>query len=195
MVRAILEGRKTQTRRICKNGEWLKSTHKRVAGGYVGSIEPIACPYGVAGDRLWVRETWAACDWKLRGTPARGEAEIAYGADAPVPIAEWEAWRQQFDRFRPSIHMPRWASRITLEVTSVRVQRLQEITEEDAMAEGVTPFPKDPEGDCWSDGTHRSAFEYLWGNINGFPGEARGVGKSWIENPWVWAVSFKRVTS
>jgi hypothetical protein len=80
-------------------------------------------------------------------------------------------------------------------IAFIKPDWLQSISEEDAKAEGVEPFPHDPEGDCWTDGKHRTAFEYLWGEIHGFPGEKRGVGKSWIENPWLWCVSFRRVQS
>lgn len=89
--------------------------------------------------------------------------------------------------WRPSIHMPRWASRILLEVVSVRVERLQEITEDDAVREGVTPFRANPEGDCWTDGKHRTAFNYLWNEINGWSPN------SFDSNPWVWRVEFRRV--
>jgi hypothetical protein len=94
----------------------------------------------------------------------------------------------RWDR-RNSIHMPRWASRITLEVTGVRVERLQDITEEDAAREGVAPFIKDPEGDCWTDGKHRTAFSYLWNEINGWSPD------SFASNPFVWVIDFKRIDS
>lgn len=83
--------------------------------------------------------------------------------------------------------MPRWASRITLDVFAIRVERLQDITEEDAKAEGVKPITYDPGGDCWTDGKHRTAFNFLWNEINGWNPN------SWDSNPWVWVVSFRRV--
>jgi len=175
----------------------------------------IRCPYGAPGDRLWVRETWAV---RLIGPPSSyiDPKEVrAYGGKPPTPgchlrahgtdviidysahptsIAEldrspgYTTYRTAApDRWRSPLFMPRWASRITLEITEVRVRRLQDISEEDAKAEGVAPFPLDPEGDCWSDGKHRTAFNYLWNEINGWNPD------SWSSNPWVWAITFKRV--
>lgn len=214
MVRAILEGRKTQTRRIvCRSivdhpEAWsaftVDSTERKnrdtwsiskpdpngnaygtppeTSSGRSTELWRGKCPFGAPGDRLWVRETWLAldADWRVVGRPSdiRGSPwpNVVYQADSPSP-ANPVTWR-------PSIHMPRWASRITLEVTSVRVERLQSISEADAKTEGVTPFPLDPEGDCWTDGTHRTAFEYLWQQIN-------GKRASWESNPWAWVVEFK----
>lgn len=154
------------------------------------------------GSRLWVKETHALDTW----WPESGEANILFRAtdprmgEAPEHIVQlneagvdWASRQHKKQThgipiWSPSIFMPRWASRITLNVTNVRVERLDAITEEDAKAEGVTPFPKDPEGDCWTDGKHRTAYEYLWGEINGWAGP-----KSFNENPWVWVVSFERV--
>jgi hypothetical protein len=127
------------------------------------------CPYGAPGDLLWVRETWA------------GHASgVDYAADFAAVS------RPQAGPWRPSIHMPRWASRITLRITDIRVERLQDISEDDARAEGAEP--------CTSTGWHgqnivvmtaRELFAELWNKING-PG-------AWNENPWVWAISFERV--
>jgi hypothetical protein len=158
MVRAILNGSKTQTRRV--------AIPKR-------SIEPMTdeCPYGQRGDRLWVREAWTV---NLTGDPK-------HGGPGTVPIYRAEH-PHAADRWRPSIHMPRWASRITLEITAVRVERLRNISEADARAEGVTrPVPMlddDPS-------TYVDAFGDLWASING-PG-------SWDANPWVWVIEFRRV--
>lgn len=174
MVRAILEGRKTQTRRIVK--------HQPLP--WVGPDPPgwpPPCPYGQLGDRLWVRETWAQ-------PTSLDPGPTFYRADYPscvprqfenVPPAEAVRWR-------PSIHMPRWASRITLDVTGVRIERLQDISEADAMAEGVveTHAHLRDLGPCmeWC-----YAFEDLWTRING--------AGSWNANPWVWVIEFKRAAS
>lgn len=162
MVRAILEGRKTQTRRRVKGVDDL---YVGVEDGKVwqmdeyGDTHDVPCPFGVPGDRLWVRETWC-----------RGRAFVFYRADCPgegKPSEYTDEWNAPFvDRWHPSIHMPRSASRITLEVVSVRVERLADISDADAKAEG-----------------YASASEFL-----GAPW-AVSVGP----NPWVWVVEFKRV--
>ncbi len=192
MVRAILDGRKTQTRRLYKprqpapyevmdeldNGKpWPFWFHPETSPEY----QPVHSPYGVAGDRLWVRESII---WKP-------EHDNFYFAADNHGCGNLVYSRLQ-KRSCPSIHMPRWASRITLEVTDVRVERLQEITEDDARAEGVKSFPRDPEGDCWTDGTHRTAFQYLWGEINGWDGQP-GARAPWFTNPWVWVISFRKL--
>lgn len=166
MVRAILEGRKTQTRRV------VKPQPAHIPGiGTVLNIDTItgrACPYGNPGDRLWVRETWAHRRWML-------------GDASPNPTTVYRADGEDLKgcaRWRPSIHMPRWASRIALEVVSVRVERLQDISEDDAKAEGVTI-----KGTSRYDGEARDAFEALWCSING--------ADSWEINPWCWCISFK----
>ncbi len=129
-----------------------------------GFGQEYGCPYGDVGDRLWVRETW--CYY------GAGDAHLGYKAtDEICPDA--------IDKWKPSIYMPRAASRIMLEVTEVRVQRLQDISEEDAIAEGI---PKD---DWFGLLTVKRDFQELWNAIN----EKRGYG--WDSNPWVWAVSFE----
>ncbi len=185
MVRAILAGTKTLTRRIVK-----MKTHHQIEERDNGTPWPwmydgerdadswMACPHGVRGARLYVREAWAA-PHAYDHLPPRlipHDARIHYAATEDRGGLRW----------RPSIHMPRWASRITLEVTGVRVEQLQEISYEDARAEGV---------EFWrNDGTltelppcseHRYAFEDLWTSING--------ADSWNANPWVWVVSFRRL--
>jgi hypothetical protein len=170
MVRAILDGSKTQTRRIVKpqlsfdpndhQGTNLsgKSSAQEAMDQVIAS-----CPYGQPGDQLWVRETWK-----------------------PDHETEGIAWyRASFgnyengDRWHPSIHMPRWASRITLEIVSVRIERLNEITHADAIAEGCPPHPGLPTQSVCGD------YERLWDSING-PG-------SWNANPYVWVLTFKRI--
>jgi hypothetical protein len=201
MVRAILDGTKTQTRRAIKpqpesehSGEpyWFVGGCRawRIRGctepNRSGSHNEIECPYGRPGDRLWAREAW------------RTVAE----ADAIPPRDMDEAFRLWFEveaphqpgagKYRPPMFMPRWASRITLEITGMRVERLQDISEADSVAEGCT---KNHNGYFWGGphdvsglkqmATAQKAYRDLWESING-PG-------SWDANPWVWAVSFKRL--
>lgn len=191
MVRAILDGRKTQTRRVLKpqpagtpyhqdDGEWLDvwGSDLLPCGGYRReNCKAIRIPYA-PGDRLWVRETWTARmehGWTIADARSRMyREEILFKADGHDSIDGW--W--------PSIHMPREFSRLTLIVTDVRVQRLQDISEADALAEGVTPIGSDDAPDP----DYRSAvwaFEMLWDSLNA----ARGYG--WDRNPWVAAVSFQ----
>lgn len=208
MVRAILDGSKTQTRRIVKPqplAGFLRDgdvsfdgfhPHEPIAqwsaeavGGGAFKSEFKECPYGQPGDRLWVRETWAIA------SKATDLVKVYYGASEkqshtefheyfPVDLAE--GLQPTWPKYRPSIHMPRWASRILLEVTGVRVERLQDISEEDAWNEGVqdwmgkeTPW----KGHLAPVSVH--AYATLWEQING-PG-------SWAANPWVWAIEFKRI--
>lgn len=200
MVRAILEDCKTQTRRVVKpqprliehSGRWWWPIPARAALGGAGSVctgrsrewheylPAGCCPYGEPGDLLWVRETWAAMgfdDTLPRDIPAN--AVWLYRAEHPGPIAGDGVWR-------PSIFMPKVACRLWLEVTEVRVERLQEIDEIDAKAEGAFP---DAVGHLRESLTpHRDEFELLWDDINAERGH------TWKSNPWVWAVSFERKT-
>jgi hypothetical protein len=191
MVRAILEGRKTQTRRTVKpqprvdaKGHflWKDGNYGARLDGtpYTDAFIKYHCPYGAPGDRLWVRETWGP---RAGGVVYRADE---YRADGFVSCPDGGKWR-------PSIHMPRWASRITLEIVSVRVERLRDISEEDAIAEGVEQsfdfnWPRwrnyELDGDGWL-GAPVDSYRTLWESING-PG-------SWVANPWVWVVEFKRV--
>lgn len=198
MVRAILEGRKTQARRIVKPqpyidgqgnfcwngrnfGQDFNGPHIQAIASPIPSSKTkrVHCPFGKPGDRLWVREAWqAAC----------GDKRAARIVESPRPDFGWIEYAATCDdpppRWRPSIHMPRWASRILLEVTGVRVERLQDISEDDALAEGVT-F-KNPVKPGHASRMGREAFAELWESING--------PDSWEENPWVWVVEFKQVT-
>ena len=180
MVRALLAGTKTQTRRTC-NHPGLKDLSYIVncGDGWWGDEEgdfQARCPYGQPGDRLWVREAFAIvprtayrCSEGVQQTLRPDDDH-----DAAIYREGWVRSKGGF-RWRPSIHMPRWASHITLEVTGVRVERLQDISEADAISEG-TPFP------C---GGWVGGYQKLWESIHG-PG-------SWDLNPWVWVVEFKRV--
>jgi hypothetical protein len=187
MVRAILEGRKTQTRRVVKHqGDMEFDPADPHFGPYwlsyatdaEGEDARVRCPYGKPGDRLWVRETWAV--------------QHEYDAFAPSEIGASARWRYAATedlgglRKRPSIFLPRRGSRITLEITDVRVERLQKISEADAIAEGVTPTMP-IYGDCggFEHQGGRDAFWRLWQSING--------AGSWDANPWVWVVEFQRV--
>lgn len=219
MVRAILAGTKTQTRRIVKpqpefcGGAGENETDVREWGWHDFDyppphflcVEDSRCPYGQPGDRLWCKETHQllhfsidhetgfADDWKpWKARLPEGKPEgwtLVYDADG-----KWEG--DKGDRgfsWRPSIFMPRWASRITLEVTGVRVERLQDISEEDAIAEGVDGWPgqyRDYRNPL-SEGIHvgfvkaKDSYKTLWEHING-PG-------SWDANPWIWVLEFRRI--
>lgn len=224
MVRAILAGRKTQTRRIIKpqpyqkeNGWWKWDGTRPKATRATGSIAsntspenwlPLSCPYGYPSDRLWVRETWLPGAWDAR----LGIIKAIYKADmkkskwfAPFPDDHdgekfnriWLTICDELDRkgiypdadgmyyfqgvqkqplsWRPSIHMPRAASRITLQITDIRVERLHDISADDARAEGCT----DPSPIAIGE------YQTLWEKING--------PESWALNPWVWVIIFKPV--
>lgn len=200
MVRAILEGRKTVTRRP------VKAT-KAHADGFImfdhgngwrpynmfgdsevdseGMEYPIPCPYGQPGDRLWVRETWYCDHFEVQQGPylkpvdmhdldqSREDGELVYAADGLTP------YEQEQPTWKPSIHMPRWASRILLEITDVRVERLQDISREGCIAEG----PDLPVADHLDRAWHVQ-FQRLW----------ESTGGDWDTNPWVWVVEFKQVT-
>ncbi len=201
MVRAVIDGRKTQTRRIMRvqpeSAEFeprfiIDSTKRSEIDNWCWAepgvfVNPrrsalFPCPFGVVGDRLWVRETHS-----IRVEPSEHTPGVAWYRESDIG----RRWEGQLC-WRPSIHMPRWASRITLEITGVRVERLQAISEEDAKAEGVPPaggllpdYPGTyltPKGDF---ATAEVAFQRLWQSIYGTD--------SWQANPWVWVIEFKRV--
>lgn len=215
MVRAILDGHKTQTRRVVKVGDTIEERDDGTRWPYFTTWthgddgSPWAsCPYGEPGDRLWVRETWRYADWTEDGQPW-----IRYAADDARRLcervsSEWAArvadiWaelssaenvavdgRAADRKWRPSIFLPRWASRITLAVTAVRVERLQEISELDALDEGVegkrvTSVLNGVRGE-YVVGSARDAYAALWDTIN-------GDRAPWASNPWVWVVEFSRV--
>lgn len=204
MVRALLDGSKTLTRRV------IKFPTLDVPSTYLGVNNALhvfantekwggqmACPYGVPGDRLWVRES---------GNIARDKSAWMYadhgGKLAPSAPAGSESWVRDW-KGCGSIHMPLWASRITLEITGVRVQRLQDISEADAVAEGVSParglrgdddltvsqiqVARDTARGSISVDYPISRYALLWDTIN-------GDSAPWNSNPWVWALTFRRLT-
>lgn len=208
MIQAILEGRKTQTRRVIRphkhcypGNHWWVGPHPNTGWWAVDSPEGppqrmikdtvslkregFKCPYGQPGDRLWVRETWNAwltgvdeCDpylWSwLKGQDRScyDHSEIAYRAtDEPL-----DPDQGNLPLWAPSIHMPRWASRIDLEVVNIRVERINEISEHDVLSEGVGET-LDPIG----------TFAVTWDGIN----KKRGF--AWLSNCWVWVVTFQRM--
>ncbi|EBC2264487.1 hypothetical protein HT804_004120 [Salmonella enterica] len=190
MVRAILDGKKTQTRRPIK---WKQTRFTEIAERDDGSLWPwaedcerggdiwFACPYGEIGDRIWVRETFRV------HSRATDVATLVYRASVRnswteqthrVPVAVCNKPTTP-EKWTPSIHMPRWASRITLEITDVRVERLNDIRECDAKAEGG-------QTECTLIGDkYYPGFRSLWKSIYGE--------ESWAANPWVWVIEFKRV--
>ena len=187
MVRAIVEGRKTQTRRIIRpqptfeacTGDWLWKGMR-----YEWRSR---CPYGQPSDRLWVRETWAQvcsndghpdCGEHLFSTEYRADSRNPYPGRWPPEMATDSAC----GRWKSPIHMPRWASRINLDITRIRVQHLQAITALDCLAEGITDND-DPR-------IHHNIvalYHALWDSLNA----KRGFG--WAANPWVWVIEFKRI--
>ncbi|MDO8997221.1 MAG: hypothetical protein Q7U77_11390 [Sediminibacterium sp.] len=170
MVQAIIEGRKSMTRRVVKP----QPSETGVSAFNDGEHPQMKCPYGQVGDILWVRESFISgyeCDEGSFNTDEDGEY---------IPVLKYKADRESFDWYdgnsdfpcekipwKPSIHMPKSACRIFLKITNVRVERLQDISEEDAIAEGI------------------ASFKSLWQSINGE--------KSWDDNPWVWVIEFERI--
>ena len=221
MVRAILDGRKTVTRRLMRTNHvgyrafyrWDGEPFRRAMMRCLNETEPgssVFCEdnrFGVPGDRLWVRETWGLhaygdqTDWHTAGVRGATDAILAHWQLAYQ--ADWGPMREG-TRWRPSIYMPRWASRITLEIVDVRVERLHEIDEQDARAEGLdwaAPhfLDKNLDHDDREDprevgyaivgeycGFARDNFARLWEHLHG--------AGSWAANPWVWRVEFRRLS-
>jgi len=220
MVRALLAGTKTQTRRVVKwrgldkglnlsftglravhdrADLWALESDSRTSVEHRCDVTP--CPYGQPGDRLWVRETWGYIDPDCSGDGSDDDEPEGPGAFCDELLQDGhplrDFWRRRVDyratwqdpkygigpdapkRWRSSIHMPHWASRITLEVTGVRVERLRDISRGDAMDEGC-PFPNMAKGD-----DPRRWYAGLWDDING--------AGSWATNPWAWVVQFRRL--
>ena len=187
MIRAIMAGQKTQTRRIIKrfhDGErWASAVHKtddgqvwtawwpgNVSAEFSAKVRGVPCPYGIAGDHLWAREAHALGPEEPRG--------VLYRATMKPVMAQGYRWR-------PGIFMPRWASRLTLQVEDVRVQRLGDMTEEEAIVEGTEPIREEWGGET----PHLSAFILGWQSMHGpeswpLPGE---------KGPWVWVIEFRRI--
>ncbi|HBB16896.1 MAG TPA: hypothetical protein DCZ97_07800 [Syntrophus sp. (in: bacteria)] len=185
MVLAILEGRKTQTRRIAKvTGDGCKPGFITPLGCHVPRRveEHISyCPYGKVGDRLWVREAFHLCGTDINGKP---HTEWIYRAGSyEEPGMECTVCKKPV-RWKPSIHMPRYASRLTLEITDVSVERLQDISEEDAKAEGCAPGLTNVKK-CHGWTPYVLGYSLLWNEING--------PDAWRKNPYVWVVSFVAV--
>lgn len=187
MVRAILTGTKTQTRRVVKpQPDFLPDHGYRVGDALCCNGKPVMCPFGhPGGDRLWVREAWGTCsvfdDVAPRDLPPF--APMKYYADGKIVGAT--AGYGLILKARPSIHMPRRFSRINLEITAVSVERLQGISEADAVAEGWMKRPEVSADPHVHADAARDWYSDLWEQING-PG-------SWDANPWVWCLTFKRV--
>ncbi|QJI12000.1 hypothetical protein HKK58_05470 [Pseudomonas sp. ADAK22] len=218
MVRAILEGRKTVTRRLVKGAglKWLEDFTPE----YVAYPANSLCPYGKPGDRLWVRETFI----DLRGTGVEHRPEpdgplqhYTYAADCRPGSHSDEARKDFGLKYKPSIHMPRAACRILLEITAVRVERLQDISEDQAKAEGCfftnygrkcghtgsgwtevgdcpAPEAHHPQRNGWMWDKTSSADECLGTATWAFANLWQKAGGDWEDNPWVWVVEFKRVT-
>lgn len=232
MVRALLDGSKTQTRRIakhkgelppnwatfaqpmsniqadgsCKSSDLFRWSEEQAEGQPLKSLRrwpgngadlehdwhAIPCPYGKQGDQLWVREAWMP-DAPRDGTWA--DVEFYGCKDAPLSLIPDRYRKPEHCLFsstwagtplvgwKPSIHMPRWASRITLEITSIRVERLQVISEQDAMSEGAIGGHGAIPNYQYA-ATPVEHFKHIWESING--------AKSWEANPWVWVIEFKR---
>jgi hypothetical protein len=206
MVRAILDGRKTQTRRPIDSLLFVETTNpdrvieQSSPDFAAAAMQWVRCPYGAPGDRLWVRETWTPHGPRQPG-PAMYAADGAIGTwlDDGGGGRFWShhgwvsghaapdkrgRWFGKPDRWRPSIHMPRWASRLTLDILRVRVERLQDISEEDALAEGFTTGTEELLGGAVARLSARDYFQNTWQDIYGFA--------SWDANPWVWVVTFAR---
>lgn len=226
MVKAIIDGRKTMTRRIvnwrgvneglnlqfsglraCEESNgWVIESNTRTSSEW--RCQPTPCPFGAVGDRLWVRETWGVVSHELDEdgriqpwTPDRPATAIhempfgngyysghaIYSADGEFAWGDDDGYEDGRSCWKPSIHMPRAASRITLEITGVRVERLNSISQEDAQAEGMEltgwrPTYSDPDsgGEV---GTPYDNFAQLWESIYGV--------ESWQANPWVWVIEFR----
>lgn len=240
MVRAILEGRKTQTRRVLKSevpdtpfdlkcdafrnvpqsncgisDTWTMAQARHCGGWsteYTWHGRFLKCPYGKPGDRLWVRETFYAFGrWETRFSEKKGRDEWHFvdltkecGQEYQYPGSmEFEMPKRSAGITpcwwkRPALFMPRSASRILLEITDVRVERLQDISDADAIAEGVQHkcyqniegdfFTVDPETEKilgMTIGDYKTGFQSIWQSING--------AESWAANPWVWAITFKKI--
>jgi hypothetical protein len=191
MIQAILARKKSQTRRVIKNLDMIQDVRDGVpyfedAYGDWHKTST-ACPYGQPGDQLWLRETWGI--HRLDNNGHKEFPNILYKADSSTRLVlsqkVWEYEQEEF-QWRPSIFMPRWASRINLLIKDVRVERLQEISEADAIAEGFEAWAYTG-NDGYDDdfGTAKDGFTRLWDHINALRGY------SWASNPWVFMIKFE----
>lgn len=201
LVVATLDDRKTNTRRVIvpqpeyssllEGGGWIWNNGRVMLGASDGLFQAEMikhCPYGGVGDRLWVRETFAI----VPATAYRASAGVCQTInpsdhdDAVIYRATWDR-SNPGTRWRPSIHMPRWASRLTLEITDVRVERVQDITPRAVVTEGLYQEP----GEWGPDEAYDhliKGFAHLWDQIN-----AKRIGCSWQDNPWVWSIHYKPI--
>ncbi len=189
MVNAISQGRKTQTRRVVKGEFFHQHTHKEdglTTVRHEGKLYELSdfvhekCPYGTVGDQLWVRETFRL------STSDDCACYDPCNCKSGTPIYRADNDEAENVKWKPSIFMPRWASRLSLTITDVRVERLHDITDANAIKEGMFPIPLH-NLDCDSVGP-RERFSKLWGEIN-------GKKHPWEDNPWVWVVEFERENS
>jgi len=199
MARAVLDGRKTQTRRIVKwrglneglnlqfsglraseePGGWLIESNSRTSSEW--RCQPTPCPFGAVGDRLWVRETFG---FEIRSVGGSPHEQLVYRASKPDAVRLYECnGKPQPVKWTPSLHMRRKHSRITLEITGVRVERLQDISHSDAKSEGCWYGRGGGEPDFGVNPSDH--FPTLWASIYGE--------ENWQANPWVWVIEFKRV--
>ncbi|EPM0703386.1 hypothetical protein WJE11_001914 [Klebsiella aerogenes] len=225
MVRAILDGRKTQTRRImkvqpkpCNHANWPDYSPdpqwKSYPGGWCCAVcangttidhrhhaKGITCPYGTVGDRIWVRETFQGplFDYEQMESYLEDSSKFEnpefcqYAADGKPAPEYYDADDNLRHGWRPSIHMPRWASRILLEITNIGIQRIHSISQNDAAREGLMRLPVTGrycinQGDQYFGGAShdaREVFSWMWQSIYGE--------ESWNANPWVWVIEFKRI--
>lgn len=203
MIRAIFDGRKTVTRRLVTGHDVIEERDDGTPWPYYTTWSHgddgspwMACPYGAPGDRLWVKETFAErvdIDGKDPAQRARAKHYLMFKADGgdPRDPDSFHTW----GRWRSPRYMPRWASRLALDVVSVRVERLHAITEEDARAEGVRELPlqEGQAGAWWTADPSASlaapdpvlAFRKLWDNLN-------AKRAPWDSDPWVWRIEFRR---
>lgn len=200
MTHALLAGQKTVTRRLVETPPRTPHTElAKQSGAQTAAVHTADCPYGQPGDRLWVRESWIPCP--DAGHESWSNHTCSYSAwvrtgkkicDVPAALRKPRHCIYRVDvadvsygsKWRPSIHMPRWACRILLEITDVRIERLQDITPEQAIAEGVLSCRDDldPDGIGYSE---EELFSILWVSLN--------THENWNANPWVWVVEFKQV--